>query len=753
MILLCIDRHFSICSLEQLLLGFVLTFGMVFGRTTDCEATHLVGGEMTYEYLGPNGQGENEFEVHCYIYRDCSSNNVNGTDFDGTAWIGVYQGNNLITQASAELNPNLVIDIIPENPNNCAFLPEDLCIERAEYIITLFLPASQLEYTLVHQRCCRSPAILNLASPEDQGFSLITTIPGGLSGSFINSTPTFDNLPQAFVCSNYPFAVDNSASDPDGDSLSYGISPIYLGGTPLGPIPIPPTGPPFNGVNWSGGFAPQAPLGPGSGLTIDPVTGVLSATPAIIGKFALGITVTEWRNGQPISTILRDFTMDVVTCNILSPGYDAPEPCSGLTINFDQFNNPSDTYVWDFGANDTAEDESFEAEPTYTYAEPGVYEVSLFFETGSCSDSLFYEIVVHEPWTTEFEVTDLVCMDGGWLGQLNLDDSDWTSYMEWNWSFGENANPEQAENSTPDEIWFAAGNDVAIELESSAFTCDLTSSFLVELPNLPNAEFEVDYEPCTGLEASFINLSPETGPFSWDFGGGAGLPNTEASPSFVYPAFGTYEVVLTAGAGSDCSDSQSVFITLLPEYPFDSTYTVQPFSQCYDSGLVLLEHSGFGADEVNWDFPGVLTNSELSTQVQFPGVGVYPGTLTLYNEACDLTAVLDIVADVPTQLEGVTYEVPNVITPNNDGRNDSFSAFLLDEDGNEAAGLDPGDFIYYDLTIFNRWGNAMFESRQAGRAWRPGPEISSGTYYVLLSARHVCDEEPFNYSGELSILR
>ena len=163
--------------------------------------------------------------------------------------------------------------------------------------------------------------------------------------------------------------------------------------------------------------------------------------------------------------------------------------------------------------------------------------------------------------------------------------------------------------------------------------------------------------------------------------------------------------------------------------------------------MVLLEHSGFGADEVNWDFPGVLTNSELSAQVQFPGVGVYPGTLTLHNEACNLTAVLDIAADVPTPLQGVTYEVPNVITPNNDGKNDSFSAFLLDEDGDEAAGLDPGDFIYYDLTIFNRWGNAMFESR------RPGPEVSSGTYYVLLSARHLCDDELFNYSGELSILR
>ena len=35
-------------------------------------ATHLVGGELTYEYVGQNAQGQNEFEIHCFIYRDCS---------------------------------------------------------------------------------------------------------------------------------------------------------------------------------------------------------------------------------------------------------------------------------------------------------------------------------------------------------------------------------------------------------------------------------------------------------------------------------------------------------------------------------------------------------------------------------------------------------------------------------------------------------------------------------------------------------
>lgn len=715
--------------------------------------THLVGGELTYEYVGLNAQGENEFEVHCYIYRDCSSNNSNGTGFDASAVIGVYQQNNLITTASGSLNPALVIEIIPENPNNCAFLPEDLCIERAEYIINVSLPASQQEYTIVHQRCCRSPAILNLTNPQEQGFSLITTIPAGTAANAINSTPIFDELPQAFVCSNYPFSIDSSASDPDGDSLSYSISPIYVGGLPMFPIPDPPSGPPFNSVNWAPGFAPQAPLGAGSGLTIDPVTGVLSASPAIIGKFVLGVVVTEWREGQPIGSILRDFTMDVVACNILSPGYDTPEPCSGLTIDFNQFMNPSDAYVWDFGVADADDDVSAQAEPEFTYNEPGIYDVSLFFETGSCSDSMFFEVIVHESWNSTFEVSNLVCFDGGWLGQLEIDDSNWTTFMEWEWNFGDDSNPASAQNVTPDEVWFASGSDVTVQLESSAFTCEQSADFVVELPDLPNANFEIDYEPCSGLDVSFINLSPNTGPFSWNFGSGVGTSTDEVSPAFTYPSYGTYEVVLTAGPDSDCADEQALELNILPEFPFDSTYAVQAFTQCDESGFVLLQHSGLGVDELTWDFPNVLSSNELIVQANFPGTGLYAGTLTLYNATCDLTASFNIEADVPQPLSGVTYQIPNVISPNNDGRNDSFSAALVNSNDEAVSGLNPGDFYTYNLSIYNRWGNVIFESAQAGKAWRPALEVTEGTYYVVLSARHICDEAVFNYTGELSVVR
>ena len=716
-------------------------------------ATHLVGGELTYVYQGLNAAGLNEFEVHCYIYRDCSSANTNQTDFDFSAAIGVYQGTSLITTVSGNLDFSLVTNVIPQNPNNCAFLPEDLCIERAEYIVNIALEPSQQPYTLVHQRCCRSPAITNLDAPEDQGFTLTTTIPASLTFSNPNSSPEFSELPQAFVCNNYPFQLNNGAEDLDGDSLSYSLCSIYLGGTYLTPIPNPPTGPPFADVGWAAGYNAGNPLGALAGLNINPNTGVLTGTPNLPGKFALGICVTEWRNGLPIGSILRDFTLDVVTCNIQSPGYDAPEPCTGLTAQFDQFSNPSEAYTWDFGVDGTTDDVSYEAEPSYTYDEPGIYNVSLYFETGTCADSLFFEVVAHDPWDTEFDVVDLTCDDGGWSGNVVLDTSDWTPYIAYNWDFGANSMPPILIDQHPGEVWFPEGENINVSLESNAFGCQNDANIAFELPALPAANFEVISEPCSGLEVAFENLSPDSGPFSWDFGGGAGLPNSETSPTFTYPAYGTYGVTLTAGAGTECPDVMTQEVTVLPVLPFDTVWTIQPLSMCEETGFTLLQYLGGGADEVTWDFPGVLTSNEPTVEAYFPGIGEYDGSITLYNAYCDIEATWPVTADVPPPMLGVEYVVPNVISANNDAKNDALTAALIGPDGEPLAVLDPGQFIDYRLQVFNRWGNELFATSQAGKGWRPGPEIAEGTYYVIFDAHHVCDTEPFHHTGPVTVVR
>jgi gliding motility-associated-like protein len=71
----------------------------------------------------------------------------------------------------------------------------------------------------------------------------------------------------------------------------------------------------------------------------------------------------------------------------------------------------------------------------------------------------------------------------------------------------------------------------------------------------------------------------------------------------------------------------------------------------------------------------------------------------------------------------ISVEIPNVFTPNNDGKNDVFNIKINGEN-------------HYDLKIWNRWGGLVFESTDPTRMWNgrtnnTGEENPEGTYYFV----------------------
>jgi len=78
--------------------------------------------------------------------------------------------------------------------------------------------------------------------------------------------------------------------------------------------------------------------------------------------------------------------------------------------------------------------------------------------------------------------------------------------------------------------------------------------------------------------------------------------------------------------------------------------------------------------------------------------------------------------------------IPNVITPNGDGKNDFYKL--------------PDDFVgQVSLEIFNRWGKKVFHATGYRNDWNGG-DLDAGTYFMLLSGG--CIEK---YKGPLTILR
>lgn len=77
---------------------------------------------------------------------------------------------------------------------------------------------------------------------------------------------------------------------------------------------------------------------------------------------------------------------------------------------------------------------------------------------------------------------------------------------------------------------------------------------------------------------------------------------------------------------------------------------------------------------------------------------------------------------VETMVDVADFIIPNIITPNNDGNNDTFKIKGLENY--------PGT----EVLIFNRWGNEVYRSANYKNDW-DGSQLNEGTYYYIINRK------------------
>ncbi|MEO1623929.1 MAG: gliding motility-associated C-terminal domain-containing protein [Bacteroidota bacterium] len=115
------------------------------------------------------------------------------------------------------------------------------------------------------------------------------------------------------------------------------------------------------------------------------------------------------------------------------------------------------------------------------------------------------------------------------------------------------------------------------------------------------------------------------------------------------------------------------------------------------------------------------------------------------SNLCDTATVL-INLSMPLPPRDPLADIPNGITPNGDLTNDAFVIpYLLDN---------PSAFPQRQLTVFNRWGDIVFQAQPYQNNWRgtdqSGKDLPEGTYYFVL---RLDLSEGLIYKGDISILR
>lgn len=286
----------------------VMVCWLLFTHTAS--ANHLMGGELTYRYIGTNSNGSYKYEVTVTMYRSCLDHSPNAAQkFDDSLELAVYEkdpGNNnqfytFYNLTDTELQP-------PSAGKKCKQPPPETCIHKGVYKGTIDVFPSEYGYYLEFVRCCRNLAIVNTVQYQGQ------TYLGFIPPTFLkNSSPVFDTIPLAYANSNMKYQIPFGSHDRDGDSLVYQLAWPYSGADQGNPYPGPsPTFEFPQDITYNTGYSAQYPFGSGGMASIDKRTGLLTFLSPNSGAFVIAVNVIEYRNGIPLDTVRRDVQLLIV---------------------------------------------------------------------------------------------------------------------------------------------------------------------------------------------------------------------------------------------------------------------------------------------------------------------------------------------------------------------------------------------------------------------------------------------------------
>ena len=91
-------------------------------------------------------------------------------------------------------------------------------------------------------------------------------------------------------------------------------------------------------------------------------------------------------------------------------------------------------------------------------------------------------------------------------------------------------------------------------------------------------------------------------------------------------------------------------------------------------------------------------------------------------------------------------QAPTAFTPNGDGLNDAFSIITDCPDG----------FSFFELRVFNRWGEQVFETVDHTRAWDGtyrGQVVPLGTYVFSVRYSKEGADEVDQFAGSITVIR
>jgi gliding motility-associated-like protein len=229
---------------------------------------------------------------------------------------------------------------------------------------------------------------------------------------------------------------------------------------------------------------------------------------------------------------------------------------------------------------------------------------------------------------------------------------------------------------------------------------DVTVSPIPDVSFLPGATLG-----CAPFTTTLTNTSTNSDNCTWTLSNGQTLTGCGTIP-VTFQQAGCYDVTLTTTSTTGCSSSFTASNLICVEAPPNAAFSPSANQVSNLDTEVNFINNTTGASNYVWSFGDDSgTSTEINPSHTYPTdpVGQYEVMLIAYSPfGCTDTAYSTIQI-----YEELIFYVPNTFTPDSDKFNPVFLPVFT-------AGFDPYD---YNLIIFNRWGEIIFESNNAEVGW------------------------------------
>ncbi|GAB3946634.1 hypothetical protein GCM10028805_17470 [Spirosoma harenae] len=706
------------------------------------QATHIVGGELELRYLG--AQSAYSHRISLNLYFDAVNGNVDAKDPFVRVGIFAKRTNQIIGYVDlSRISEQSVVYTRPA----CANASLNTLLIR--YSLDLTLDPNLFNdsggYYMSWERCCRNGVISNIINPGGAGSVFYLEFPA-LINNVRNSSPVFTIPKGDYACIGQPFTLDFSATDADGDSLTYTLVTPYNGFSSVA-VPYPASSNqqpvfysgPYPTIQWNAGISNANEIPGTAPLQVNARTGLLSVTPNRAGLYVISVEVAEYRAKKLIGLVRRDFQVLVIDCPKNNPPQLLFRPDGqktfykeGTVITISEKDtNCLNLYITDIDANQRITITNMSGSLPGLSLAPG----DLFTRTGR--DTLqakfcFGRCVGSDgkPFTLLIRATDDGCPQG-------LSD---TISIRLSIIPSLNNKPRASTDLLSNQGKVTVGSSLTFNALGSDIDNDNITIQAV------GRGFTLAQAGMTFASASGVGKVSQ--PFSWK-------PTcTQATQTDYVVDF----IVTDIRCGQNLRDTVTVRLAAIgiPSQPPSVRTTLSQqvieltVSPSDSAGHTSFDVLGNDPDRDTLRLTGTgrgfdmkamgMTFTNKSGLPTLQSAFTWKPTCELMAGKTEATFVVDFVVDDRscqpnhTDMTTVTFHVtkpifsadikiPNVFTPNGDGINDYFAVKDLPENS--------CDEQFRRIDVTNRWGAVVFSSTDPKFRWY-GTDSPTGTYYYLL---------------------